>query len=268
MKQRLLSARATRNLWHYGLMGIALAVLTVFLLYPIALTVGGGFLVDPAGGSWTRAQDWTIRHISDALADPKVREGLFNSLKIATGTTTLAILLALPLAVLSAKYRFAGKGFFNAAILVPLILPPFVGAIGVKAILGRQGALNAALAKVAAGLESIGLEGGLTRWLAAGFDVLGEAKYWGVVAVQALALYPIIYLNATASLANLDPRSTKRRRTWAPGRGGGSSGSRCRWCVRACSRARRSCSSGASPNWARRSCSTTTPRRRCRSSTA
>jgi ABC-type Fe3+ transport system permease subunit len=28
---------------------------------------------------------------------------------------------------------------------VPLILPPFVGAIGVRAILGREGALNALL---------------------------------------------------------------------------------------------------------------------------
>ncbi|MEX0876285.1 MAG: iron ABC transporter permease, partial [Phycisphaerales bacterium] len=92
----------------------------------------------------------------------------------------------LPLAVLSARFSFPGKKILNASILVPLILPPFVGAIGIRALLGREGALNAMLG---------------TDW-----DVLGGgAKFWGVVIVMALHLYPIIYLNATASLANLDP---------------------------------------------------------------
>jgi iron(III) transport system permease protein len=60
-----------------------------------------------------------------------------------------------------------------------------VGAIGLRAILGRQGALNALLG---------------SDW-----DVLGEGRFWGVVIAEALHLYPIIYLNATAALANLDP---------------------------------------------------------------
>ena len=100
-------------------------------------------------------------------------------------TTALCIIISLPLAVLSARYTFPGKKLLNASILVPLILPPFVGAIGIRALLGREGALNALLG---------------TDW-----DVLGVAKFWGVVGVMALHLYPIIYLNATASLANLDP---------------------------------------------------------------
>ena len=41
--------------------------------------------------------------------------------------------------------------------------------------------------------------------LGSDFDPLGHGKFWGVVIVEALHLYPIIYLNATASLANLDP---------------------------------------------------------------
>ncbi|GIW74329.1 MAG: hypothetical protein KatS3mg103_0851 [Phycisphaerales bacterium] len=35
--------------------------------------------------------------------------------------------------------------------------------------------------------------------------MLGQARAWGVIVVQALHLYPILYLNATAALANLDP---------------------------------------------------------------
>ncbi len=174
------SARFSRLAWQYGLMGFCVLILLLFLVYPILLTVRGGFYDDPAGRS-----GFTFRHLIQIFDDPRTLSGLFNSFIIASGTTTLAVALALPLALISARYSFPGKSFFNAAVLVPLILPPFVGAIGMRALLGREGTLNALL-----GTE---------------FDLLGNAKLLGVISVQALSLYPIIYLNATASLANLDP---------------------------------------------------------------
>ncbi len=172
--------RLLRVLPQYALMLIVLAALSVCLLYPIYLTVRGGFARDVAHGT-----GFTFDHIILIFQDPSAVAGLLNSLKIAAGTTTLALLIAVPLAVLSAQFRFPGKSFFNAMVLVPLILPPFVGAIGVRAILGREGALNALLHT--------------------NLDILGAAKYWGVIAVQALSLYPIIFLNASAAIANLDP---------------------------------------------------------------
>jgi len=174
-------ARFTRSLWHYGLLVGCVALLLVFLVYPILLTIGVGFLVDPSDPK----SGFTIRHIAAIFADPTLVAGLLNSLKIAAGTTTLAIIIALPLAVIAANFRFPGKSFFNASVLIPMILPPFVGAIGVRALLGRAGALNA-----------------ITGW---DLDILGDAKYFGVIGVQALSLYPIIFLNTTAALANLDP---------------------------------------------------------------
>lgn len=174
------AAKLTRMAWQYGLLGAIVLLLTAFLLYPIFLTVRGGLAKDIVAGT-----GWTLSHVSLVFEDPATRTGLFNSFRLAATTTAATLLIAVPLAVLGAGFRFPGKSFFNAAILVPMILPPFVGAIGVKAILGRQGALNALLG---------------AEW-----DVLGEGKFWGVVALQALSLYPIIYLNATAALANLDP---------------------------------------------------------------
>jgi len=172
--------RLTRHAWHYALLGAALLILAIFLIYPIALTVRGGFYADPA----TRS-GFTLDHIALVFQDPRLRQGLLNSFTLAAGTTTVAVLIALPLAILAANYRFPGKKLFNALVLVPLILPPFVGAIGVRAFLGREGGLNALLGT--------------------NFDVLGDAKLLGVILVQALSLYPIIFLNATAALANLDP---------------------------------------------------------------
>ena len=49
---------------------------------------------------------------------------------LACATTTLALLIALPLAVVSDRFLFPGKGLLGSLVLIPMILPPFVGAIG------------------------------------------------------------------------------------------------------------------------------------------
>jgi iron(III) transport system permease protein len=74
-----------------------------------------------------------------------------------------------------------------------MILPPFVGAIGVRQILGSYGSLNAALIKL----------GMLSPDQAV--DWLGLSQFWGIVVLNALHLYPILFLNVTAALANVDP---------------------------------------------------------------
>ncbi|MHC4828232.1 MAG: ABC transporter permease, partial [Planctomycetota bacterium] len=38
-----------------------------------------------------------------------------------------------------------------------------------------------------------------------GIDFIGRGGFWAIVVIEALHLYPIVYLNATAALANLDP---------------------------------------------------------------
>jgi iron(III) transport system permease protein len=178
--------RNRQSLWHYALLSAMLALLFALLVYPILLTVAGAFAADPSRGiNFSEPSSFTLSHFRLVFADPTVYTAILNSFQVAALTTISATLIALPLAVLAANFTFPGKSVFNALILVPLILPPFVGAIGIRAIIGREGALNALL-----GTE---------------FDILGNAKLLGVVAAQALSLYPIIFLNATASLANLDP---------------------------------------------------------------
>ena len=169
-----------RETWQYLLMFLLFVVLGLFLVYPIGLTVRGAFYDNPARGT-----GFSLRHVSLIFTDPALVRGLINAFLVAMATTTLSLVISLPLAVASAKYRYPFKGVFNALILVPLILPPFVGAIGMQMLLGRHGSLNTLLG---------------TEW-----DILGQGRFWGVVIVQALHLYPIIYLNATAALANLDP---------------------------------------------------------------
>ncbi len=167
-RTRMLSERTRRTVWQYALLGMCLGVLLLFLVYPILLTVYGAFIGTNAQGEST----FTLNNILQIFQDPRLRSGLFNSLRIAATTTTLTIVIGLPLAVLGARYRFPLKSFFNAAILVPLILPPFVGAIGLKALLGREGAINALLDAIR---TLLGGEGGLGFIVPGPFVVVGNA---------------------------------------------------------------------------------------------
>ena len=114
-----------------------LALLAIFLIYPIWLTVRGGFESHEHG--------FPLYHVAVIFKDPVLRAGLINTFGIAVCTTLACLILALPLAVLNAKYDYPFKTALGALILIPLILPPFVGAIGLHHILGRTGALNSLL---------------------------------------------------------------------------------------------------------------------------
>lgn len=156
-----------------------------FFLLPISTTVAGAFL-DADG-------HFTFTFVAEVFRNRIYLEGLLNSFLLAVCSTILTIAIAVPLAWISDRYAYPGKKLLSALILVPLILPPFVGAIGVRQILGQYGALNALLTNIG--------------WLGPGetYDWLGNGRFWGIVALNALHLYPILFLNVTAALANVDP---------------------------------------------------------------
>jgi iron(III) transport system permease protein len=168
-----------------AVLALAAAFFAAFFIWPILLILKGGF-VDADGRV-------TFRFLEALLSDPIILEGLRNSFLIAAAATCLAALVALPLAVITDRFRFPGKGLFGSLVLVPMILPPFVGAIGVRQILGQYGAVNSLI--VALGLRPQG-------WA---FDWLAANRFTGIAVLDAFSLYPILYLNAVAALANVDP---------------------------------------------------------------
>ncbi len=157
----------------------------LFFLWPIGQTLRGAFM-DADG-------HFTAQYVAEVFRNRIYLEGLRNSFLMAVCSTTLAGLLSIPLAFLSDRFLFPGKKLLTAMVLIPMILPPFVGAIGVKQILGQYGAFNALLVHLGVLAE------------ASPIDWLGRGRFWGVVALNALHLYPILYLNVAAALANIDP---------------------------------------------------------------
>lgn len=156
----------------------------VFLVYPLGFMFKGAFW---PGGTFT------LEYLGILFTSPLMRSCLWNGFAIAIIATLLTTLLTLPLAHLFTRYQFRGKAFLNALLLVPLILPPFVGAIGVRQFFSRFGSVNLFLEKLGliAPNEPI--------------DWLGGGGFWGVVVLQVLHLYPIMFLNVSAAMANVDP---------------------------------------------------------------
>ena len=79
--------------------------------------------------------DWGL--IVEAFRSQVYLEGLLNSLKIAVVTTILVALISLPLALLFDRCNFPMKDWCALLVMIPMILPPFVGALGFQQILGH-----------------------------------------------------------------------------------------------------------------------------------
>jgi iron(III) transport system permease protein len=156
----------------------------VFFVYPAGMIVKQAF-EGPDG--------FTLDFLAAVFRNPIYREGLWNSFLLGSSSTLVAILIAFPLALIGHRYDFFGKPVLGVIVLAPMILPPFVGAVGVKQMLGVNGAFNAALTHLG--------------WMdpATPFDWLAEGRFAGMVMMIALNLYPILYMNIAAALSNLDP---------------------------------------------------------------
>lgn len=165
---------------------LVISFLGLFLVMPVVTAVGAG-LSDPTSG------EASLAYLREALLNPVCQEGLLNALAIALVTTCLALAIALPAAWITARHSFPGRTLAQVLLLAPLVLPPFVGALGFEAVLGRFGALNALLVQT-----------GLTTWDAPP-DWLGEHRFLAVCVIEALSLYPFLYLTTAAAVARLDP---------------------------------------------------------------
>ena len=166
-----------------------LLLFAVFFFYPAWMVVKQAFEGTDAEGH----HFFTLDFISSVFRNPVYREGLWNAFALGIVSTIATLAVAFPLALIGHRYDFFAKPLLGSLILAPMILPPFVGAVGIKQMLGVNGAFNALL--IRSGLIDADLP----------YDWLAHGRFAGIVAMNALHLYPILYMNIAAALANLDP---------------------------------------------------------------
>jgi len=103
-------------------------------LVPAVLAIA--FLVLPLLGLALRSP-WA--RLGEILTTTTVRQSLALSLWTSLVATAVSVLVGVPLAWLLARGRFPGRRVLQAAVTLPLVLPPVVGGVALLGVLGRRG---------------------------------------------------------------------------------------------------------------------------------
>ena len=164
------------GVWLAGM--LVLAFLLLFLVLPVARVFVTAFL-DGDGSP-------TLGHFGAFFAQGLMRESFFNSLYVALMSALFAALIAVPLAYFTVRFQFRGAILIQTLGVLPLIMPPFVGAVALQLIFGRSGSLNLLLNEYF----------GFTLPIMAGLN--------GVIFVEAIHYFPFILMNLTVALRNID----------------------------------------------------------------
>jgi molybdate transport system permease protein len=102
----------------------------------VLAAVAFAFLVLPLVGL-VRQVPWG--HLSDDLSTPAARDALRLSLECSLWATLFAVLLGVPLAWVLARVTFPGRSVVRALTILPMVVPPVVGGVGLFYAFGRDG---------------------------------------------------------------------------------------------------------------------------------
>ena len=208
LRQKVRELRWTMDSLSWTQLVLTVAFFLVFMVIPLlsvvhtALTDRSGqlssawfdlifrdpfFFRDPLSPLFT-SQFITV--VGDTLYITGIDCGVFfNSIFVALSTTLLSTVLGTTIAYIMARYRFWGKPVVQTAMIIPLLSSPFIGAIGIKRMIGQFGVLNLLL-----------------------YDTLHLLPYRivldglaAVIFVQVLHFFALVYVNAYTAFVNIDP---------------------------------------------------------------
>jgi iron(III) transport system permease protein len=155
------------------------AFLAVFLVLPVGTVMYVAFTEKGTGA-------FTLVNFADFFRTELFVRSLWNSAYVSAMSVVWASALALPLAIVTTRFEFRGAALVQTLGFLPLIMPPFVGAVAMQLLFGRNGSVNLLL----------------DEWL--GFKIPFMEGLNGVIFVQSLHYFPFILINLSASLRNID----------------------------------------------------------------
>lgn len=153
--------------------------LLVFLVVPVVKVVFVAFMDATTG-------EFTLVNFRDFFSTALFRESFVNSLYVGLMTVLVASIFSMPLAYFTSRFEFKGGVVIQSLGIIPLIMPPFVGAVAMMMLFGRNGSINLLLE------DYLGINIPLMEGLN------------GVIFVESLHYFPFILINLSASLSNID----------------------------------------------------------------
>ena len=132
------------------------------------------------------------------LADRSLLAPLELSLLCSLASTGLALLFGVPLAWVLARMRFPGRNLLRGIAVLPMVLPPVVGGVGLLLAFGRHGLVGQPVAS------------------AFGYSLPFTTP--GVIVAEAFVAIPFLVITVEAGLRSMDVRFEEAARTLGAGR--------------------------------------------------
>lgn len=160
------------SIW-FWFSALALAILAVFLLYPL-LNVLTGSIGSGGRNGWVTL-----------AGDPKYVAAIVNTIVLGIAVTLTTTLIGVPLAYFTARFDFPGKGIVAVLPLITLVIPEVIAAQTWLMMLGNNGFI--------------------TRWLGGhGIDMPSFYGWPGLITVMTFTYYTYIYIGTLAAIRGFD----------------------------------------------------------------
>ncbi len=154
-----------RRLTNVNVWTVSAAIIMILLFLPILTIVTGIFT--PPNDNWAHMKEFVLGSY------------IKTSLILTSATAVLTILIGLSLAWLIAQYQFPLRGFLKWALILPLSIPPFIGAYTYHGIVNYTGVIQTTLR------EGLGMN--INPMF---FDIMNLP---GAIFIYTMFLYPYVY---------------------------------------------------------------------------
>jgi iron(III) transport system permease protein len=152
----------------------ALSVLTLFLLYPLFNVLMGSL------GSAAGKSGW-----AQVASERKYLDAVLNSITLGVVVTLGACALGAPMAYITARHDFPGKGLVTILPLLTLVVPEVIAAQTWLMMVGNNGLISRALAD-------------------AGIVLPSFYGWFGLVTVMTFTYYTYVYIGTLAAIRGFD----------------------------------------------------------------
>ena len=160
----------------FGAVIVIFLLLLVFIVYPILVMTKLSFT--------SSDKQWTLDAYRFIFTHARFRASILNSVILGAIVATLSTIIGFLFAYTVTRTRVPGQKILNQLALLPMISPPFMFALSVILLFGRNGLITAGLL-------------GIDR-----YNIYGLK---GLSIVQTINLFPVAYLTLTGILQGIDP---------------------------------------------------------------
>ena len=164
------------DIWTFATIILAV-IFAIFLIYPLFGVLQQSVIAEDG--------HFTLEQFKKFFTNPYYSSTIFNSFAVTIAITITTLILGVPFAYFYSFYKLKGAKVLFVVSILCCMSAPFIGAYAWIMLLGRSGVATLALEKLGIHIGSI-----------YGFN--------GILFVQALKLYPLVFIYMNGAFKNID----------------------------------------------------------------